>query len=114
MKDLKPEYRILYVVWIIFIKPVCKFFAWGWRNYPMVHFPLIIDIELGETMYFFFKYGFKATIVRIRYYNEYLAKRIERSIKGEEEEDIISEFLTEEAKLRTDLNEEMNELCSEW
>ena len=56
-------------------------------------------------MYFFFKYGFKATIVRIRYYNEYLTKRVERAIRGEQEEDIVSEFLTEEAKLSIEIEE---------
>ena len=75
--ELKPEYQEANRLWEKFYKRFFRVVAWLlWRNRPLVHYPLVIDIELGNMQYQYMYFGFKKTLIRINRFNVILVARM--------------------------------------
>jgi len=112
MKDLKVRYWFINLLWYIFVKPVLKAVTYVVHNQRyLIAYPLMIDIELGQMKFYYFKYGFFAVVKRASNYPDVI---IARAFGTEEYEDLSLEFLNEKAKLRVKLSEEVEELDREY
>ena len=115
-KGLKPKYWLRSLWWEIILCNLFTSYSKIWKEHPLVHYPLTIDIALGDIHLYYLKYGFSYVIRRINTYNKVLANRM----SGEKEEDLqIKHFqrtkkLTNPISIEKQLEMEMQNLEHEY
>jgi len=109
--DLQKKYWLRYIWWRIVDKRVLLLIAKAWKEYPIVAFPLTIDIEIGNMIYFYLLNGWNKTLVRCTTYNEVIAAHLKG--EGRDDEHLYLQCLTKKAKFNAELNQEIDEIQSE-
>jgi len=114
-QKLKQKYVIRDLLWKILIKKICKFYALGWKDNPLISFPLATDIELGTIKYYYYKYGLKLVLTMILKYNEVILGKMNDELKPIDiSEFYVTEILTSDKEISNQLNNEIDELCSTY
>ena len=106
---LKPEYEAANRLWEKFFKRFFRVIAWLlWRNRPLVHYPLVIDIELGNMQYQYMYFGFKKTLIRINRFNVILVARMDnKGVDLSRKRFYVTEVLTDPEEIEEQLNKEL-------
>jgi len=108
-KDLKPKYKPKEILWNIWYKRFFTLYAKTmWKDTIIVLYPLIVDIELGDIKYRFFKYNFSHVVNRINNYETVLSDRFNgKDDKFDTEEFHIKTVYTDENSINEQLEKEM-------
>lgn len=112
IKDLQKKYWLRYILWRIVDKRVLLLIAKAWKEYPIVAFPLTIDIEIGNMIYFYLLNGWNKTLVRCTTYNEVIAAHLKG--EGRDDEGIDLQCLTKKARYQAELDREISGLINEY
>ena len=112
IKDLQKKYWLRYILWHIFNKQIFLLIAKSWGKHAIVAFPLTIDIEVGNMMYFYLLNGWGKTLDRCVDYNLVIGKHLRG--EGRDDEGIDLQCLTKKARYQAELDREMSGLINEY
>ena len=102
--ELRPEYQERNRLWENYYKRFCLFIAhMRWRPLSIIHYGLVVDIELGSMKYYYLKYGMTYVIKRINYYHIAIKKRTELDPK----DFYIHTLLTDTEDINNQLDKEI-------
>jgi len=110
--ELKPEYKERGRLWKKYVRRVCRVLAWFiWRYKPLIHYPLVLDIELGSMEFYYLKYGLRKTLERINLYNRILVARLtEKETLIDPSKFYISTVLTSTEDIEEQLDRELRQV----
>jgi len=107
--ELRPEYQERNRLWEKYYKRFFLFYAhMRWKPLAIVHYGVVIDIELGTVKYYYFKYGITYALKRIVNYNQVLAHRLEgRNVELDPKDFYIETLLTDSEQINNQLDKEL-------
>jgi len=113
-KKLQPKYWFRNWLWNkLYLKIVSNYAKKTWNDYPIVAYPLMIDISFGTMKYYYFKYGIKGIEKRIKTYNKVIANMIEKRNLDDEinvDQFYIQRTLTSKKSIAKQLDEEFSQI----
>ena len=111
--ELKSEYQERNRLWEKYYKRFSLMVAWLlWRNNVLIHYPLVIDIKLGNMKYHYLQYGLKRVLIRINLFNRILVTRIsDKSIDLDPDTFYITTVLTSREDIEKQLEKELRQVC---
>lgn len=108
-KELKPEYQERNRLWEKYYKRFCLFLAHArWKPFSIIHYSIVIDIEIGMMKYYYFKYGMIHVIKRIKNYHTIIAQRVrDRGVELDPKDFHVHTLLTNTEEINDQLNKEL-------
>ena len=108
-KELRPEYKERNRLWEKFYKRFClTLVTLTWKQISIIHYNVVVDIELGTMKYYYFKHGMGYVIRRIKNYHSIVGHRSQnRNVDIDPKDFYIQTLLTDTKQVEEQLNREL-------